>query len=66
MKTIKQGYARRMYLKQQVDFPDSIPVEPYKSVPISAKKKKHLLEMIPQMPEEENDFYLQILRVKNS
>ncbi|KAL3286396.1 hypothetical protein HHI36_000905 [Cryptolaemus montrouzieri] len=66
MKTIKLGYARRMNLKLQVDFNDSIPVVPYKSVPISDKKKKHLFEMIPQMSEEEGDFHLQILRVENS
>ncbi|KAL3272924.1 hypothetical protein HHI36_014383 [Cryptolaemus montrouzieri] len=58
MKTINLGYARRINLKQQVDFPDSISVVPYKSVPISDKKKKHLLEMILFMSEEERDFIL--------
>lgn len=58
---VKLRYTRRINLQKEVQLPDIVPQIPIKPVAIPDQKKKHLREMLPQMPEEERKFYISIL-----
>lgn len=64
--SVKLAYSKRINANLVVQLPKNIPQLPYKVPIIPAQKKKHLLEMLPQMPNEERDFYYALLNVKNT
>ncbi|KAJ8970580.1 hypothetical protein NQ314_001104, partial [Rhamnusium bicolor] len=58
---IKLRYTKRINLQKEVQLPEIVPQIPIKPAAISDQKKKHLMDMLPQMPDEERQFYLSIL-----
>lgn len=61
---VKLRYTKRINLQKEVQLPESVPQVNTKSTAIPDQKKKHLLEMLPQMPEEEREFYASIIGKK--
>lgn len=60
--TVKLYYVRRINLQKEVKLPEHLPQIAIKPATVPEKQRKHLLEMLPQMPEEEREFYQVLLQ----
>lgn len=58
-------YSRRININPILELPKHVPQMNIKPPQVPDQKKKHLLEMVPQMPQEEKQFYYALLKMKN-